>query len=716
MDAEAQRVPYDEGEIDLRVYIRVLVRYWWFIVGAALVAALVAGVIGLRSTPVYEATAAVVITQSRTELSLEPKFRIVDEGLGVAGSDLKARRSALAGLVRNATIATEVVADLGDQLSPRMRDVARLMGAVEGKVVHGDLIQITARSSSPVTAALVANAWGAEYEKYVNRLFGGGETESAAAIEREASVARAGYESAEGALVDFAQESRVAELERLIGEKEETISSLQAGKQETMARIIEETLAARQQLISAYLDAQTQNRLLAFNKDQEAKRAYIAALIDAEAAARLTAIEKDREARTSLFAQYVDAGIANRLAALEQEQKARREVFTTYAKVQASAQSAVLQEQLDARLRTLTSHYQTKRKLERLLQDAGALQTQISQAGQAGAATNGLAILLLKAQAFASSASLPEGIELRVEGTGDLDADVEAQAADVRALIGVLEARIDELDSAIESLSRELANSQGYDLPEAGPSQDDPLLAALAQRYAELFDVGDLAGSAEAVWQESELAQAIQAKYEELFGVGPLVEGSPAISATTPILEAIKSQYPELFRVGDLSSLTWEVPEENTLASLGTQVATELLQLSDLESLPGSAEASEELDQAIASLEKETRELQAQLEAERAREQELKRARDLAWETYSTVARKAAEVDVSSAMASTLVRFASPAVQPVASVSRQLLRMVLLASLGAFVIAAAVALLVNYVQPDLDPVELIRRLRRGQAS
>ncbi|HUV93416.1 MAG TPA: Wzz/FepE/Etk N-terminal domain-containing protein [Anaerolineae bacterium] len=515
MNPQAQQAQYTEDEIDLRAYIQVLVKYWWFIVGAAMVAAVVAVVMGLGGAPVYEARAAVIITQSKAELTLEPKFKIVGGGLTGLGGDAAALRSALAGLVTNATVASEVLASLGDGLSPELHDLGRLMTMVDGEVVHGNLIQITVRSSSPVTASLVANAWGAEYESYVNQLYGGGEADSVATIGAQAGEARAAYEVAEEALVEFTGESRIAELTRLIEEKQEIIKSLQAAKQKALA----------------------------------------------------------------------------------------------------------------AKLETLASYYQTRLKLERLLQDAKGLYAQVSQGGVAGSATNGLALLLLKAQAFASSEDLPGGFELRLDGISDFDVGTEPQLADLRALIAVLEMRIEQLDAAIDSQSRELLSNQWYDLLAAG-----------------------------------------------------------------------------------------EVPADNPLASIGTQVTQDLLQLSDLGSFPGSAAASQELGQALGSLEEEVRGLQAQLEAEQARERELKRARDLAWETYTTVARKVAEVNVAASVATTLVRFASPAVQPSAPIPGKTLQNVVLAAVAAFVVASGVVVFLHFLNPDFDPKEVFRPLGRGEAS
>ena len=59
--------------------------------------------------------------------------------------------------------------------------------------------------------------------------------------------------------------------------------------------------------------------------------------------------------------------------------------------------------------------------------------------------------------------------------------------------------------------------------------------------------------------------------------------------------------------------------------------------------------------------------LEAKLEAETARRQDLERRRDLAWETYATLAKKEAEVIVAAQSGGTEVRLASRAVPPSSS-------------------------------------------------
>ena len=90
-------------------------------------------------------------------------------------------------------------------------------------------------------------------------------------------------------------------------------------------------------------------------------------------------------------------------------------------------------------------------------------------------------------------------------------------------------------------------------------------------------------------------------------------------------------------------------------------------QLGDLDALISVLEARREEVGALigeGSLQQEILKLQEQLEREQACQRELTQARDLAWETYQTLARKEAEVQVATQVRDTEVRFAVPAVEP----------------------------------------------------
>jgi capsular polysaccharide biosynthesis protein len=79
---------------------------------------------------------------------------------------------------------------------------------------------------------------------------------------------------------------------------------------------------------------------------------------------------------------------------------------------------------------------------------------------------------------------------------------------------------------------------------------------------------------------------------------------------------------------------------------------------------PTATVSSELLTSTGRDLEEEVRGLRAQLESERARNEQLTQARDLAWETFKTASGKAAELTLARAAASSEVRLAAHAVPP----------------------------------------------------
>ena len=112
-------------------------------------------------------------------------------------------------------------------------------------------------------------------------------------------------------------------------------------------------------------------------------------------------------------------------------------------------------------------------------------------------------------------------------------------------------------------------------------------------------------------------------------------------------------------------------------------------QVQDLDALLSILEARREEVQSLideGTLQQEILQLQEQLERELARKQELTRARDLDWETYSTLARKEAEVGVASQATDTEVRFAVSAVEPKGPVApKKMLNIAIAGVLGLMV-------------------------------
>jgi uncharacterized protein involved in exopolysaccharide biosynthesis len=89
-----------------------------------------------------------------------------------------------------------------------------------------------------------------------------------------------------------------------------------------------------------------------------------------------------------------------------------------------------------------------------------------------------------------------------------------------------------------------------------------------------------------------------------------------------------------------------------------------LSQLKGMESVANLDVTSTPMERKIQQLEGQVNQLQAQLAGERAREQELTRARDLAWDTYKTLVTKGAELKVAAQTQGTEVALAAPAAMP----------------------------------------------------
>jgi len=106
-------------------------------------------------------------------------------------------------------------------------------------------------------------------------------------------------------------------------------------------------------------------------------------------------------------------------------------------------------------------------------------------------------------------------------------------------------------------------------------------------------------------------------------------------------------------------------------------------------------------------LQREVNQLDAKLESATAQKQELTRARDLAYETYKSLARKVAEVDVAAQSKSTEVKFAVPAVAPRAPVAPRKMMNTLLAAVVGLMLAVGVAFVAEYMDDSLraDEVE-----------
>ena len=238
-----------EEEIDLRPYIKALIRSWYWIVAAAVVAG--GAALGLRSLlpDVYEAQSAVAIVRERTDVSFATSIETQEDVLG--SRDVRSRLDALVALVTSPDVATQVVAEISDELAEEDKDTFELLEKVEASNT-GDLILITVSHRDPRMAARIANAWAQMYERHVNTLYGSGATANRDVVAAQLTGAAAEYDEAQADLEAFIGDNRLTLLQNEIAAQEELLISYQAARNKIQSNPVDFQVNTRQEVLVNY--------------------------------------------------------------------------------------------------------------------------------------------------------------------------------------------------------------------------------------------------------------------------------------------------------------------------------------------------------------------------------------------------------------------------------------------------------------------------------
>jgi uncharacterized protein involved in exopolysaccharide biosynthesis len=238
-----------EDELDLRQYIGALIKHRWLVVAMTVLAALAAFAVSwmnapLPSEPLYEATAGVLIVRMRTSVTFDSRFRTVEDLPGTSYLEQDAHRTALARLVKNGYVATQVAERMGEELGITDWSPAQLLAIVSSQAIQteddelgqtsrtetSDLIEVKIRFTDPDQAAWIANAWAEAYVQHVNSLYSI-ETESLNAVQNQIADTYQTYKQADQALLDFTADNQIASLEQQSAEKQALINELQTNQQ-----------------------------------------------------------------------------------------------------------------------------------------------------------------------------------------------------------------------------------------------------------------------------------------------------------------------------------------------------------------------------------------------------------------------------------------------------------------------------------------------------
>lgn len=260
-----------EEEIDLRIYIDLLLSWWREIVLFTVLAVIVAGGVSMTQPSIYEATASVAIVKEVSSVDLGSQLGTLTEA-DIAGGkylDPSARRNALADLVRNTSIAETVIPLLEDNwldAENEETDPSVLVGKVDGSVGSGtDLIMVQVTDKDPEKAAHIATVWAQAYVDYVNQLYSN-TSGTYAAISKQLAATEAEYRESQAALETFLAENRIDELSRLIDEKQSTIDTLQADKKMVLNSFFASDWSNA--ILPSYIDAELARQIIIFQQSR----------------------------------------------------------------------------------------------------------------------------------------------------------------------------------------------------------------------------------------------------------------------------------------------------------------------------------------------------------------------------------------------------------------------------------------------------------------
>ncbi len=194
-----------EEEIDLREYLLVLIKYWKWILGTTVVAAVVALVVSFLLPPTYEATALVAVTKPRYVMQFDPRIETLN--------NIQPAYKAYPELASGDEILQEVLA----RLNPRpekletLRDLQGMVTAKSG--ADPSVIRLTVRHRDPEAAAHIANLWAEIFVRRANEIYGTEAQSQLQFYQGQLERARAELTAVEEALVEFQARNRASVLQ-----------------------------------------------------------------------------------------------------------------------------------------------------------------------------------------------------------------------------------------------------------------------------------------------------------------------------------------------------------------------------------------------------------------------------------------------------------------------------------------------------------------------
>ncbi len=200
----------NDDEIDLRPYIYALRRKWWLILLVTILAAGAAFVYSSIQVSKYNSTATILITRTRTALSLANQLPTVNEPI-----DFRSRMEAMLTIANSESLVIQTLEDIQQQIPDNGISRNALKSAVD-ITNSGDTIEVTATYTDPTLASIIANAWAENVITAINYAYSG--EQLPAEIRTGLGPARQEYDLSQAELETFLKGNQVALLEKQIDE------------------------------------------------------------------------------------------------------------------------------------------------------------------------------------------------------------------------------------------------------------------------------------------------------------------------------------------------------------------------------------------------------------------------------------------------------------------------------------------------------------------
>ena len=161
----------------------------------------------------------------------------------------------------------------------------------------------------------------------------------------------------------------------------------------------------------------------------------------------------------------------------------------------------------------ISDHYSTRQRLMKLLGDVRSLRFEIGKGDEAGSVSNGVAIQLIKIQAYAMTNPLPEGIRIHVDKIHPIHTDAVKQRIEIDRLSEALEVRIENIDKDIQNLSDTIITQNVSDSLDAANKGLDNVQKAIIDKEVEINTIQvqkeAATGMLNRLVQERDLAKSI---------------------------------------------------------------------------------------------------------------------------------------------------------------------------------------------------------------